>query len=404
MNDSDVLKAAIVIDPSRVIAPVDSRIYSGFIEHLGRCIYGGIIGSEGSTPDQPNVPLTRSGFREDVLHVIRDELCVPIVRWPGGNFVSSYRWKDGIGPKETRPRRPELAWGGEESNHFGTDEFIEWCRNANVEPYICLNMGTGTLEDALDWLEYCNSTSNTYWASQRRKNGNVEPYRVKYWGLGNEMWGPWQVGQLTAKEYSMKALQWARALKRLDPNITLVSCGETGITAWDYTVLRELIQEVDLHSVHLYTSLGDRDRADGWEYERNVFGPQAAEISLEVVQRLIDLARVESGASSAKNVKIAFDEWGSWDETKGTPQNGLEQRFTLTDALAIASWLNVFIRKADVVKMANYAQAVNVIAPAELTWIYVADYYVFHWALQANDISPFAPLFHLHARDELLAG
>ncbi|KAG8855312.1 hypothetical protein FRB96_007110 [Tulasnella sp. 330] len=353
--------ATVQIDPTRIISPVDRRLYSGFIEHLGRCIYGGLVPDE-STPKEL---ITSSGFRKDVLEVIRDELHVPVMRWPGGNYASSYRWKDGIGPRNLRPTRPELAWGGIESNHFGTDEFIRWCREANTEPYICLNMGTGTLEDALDWLEYCNGTRRTYWADQRRTNngGRDEPYNVKYWALGNEMYGPWQIGQLSAAEYTAKAQQWAHALKIMDPSIVLISCGQCGYNVWDATILRGLVKQVDLHSIHGYTSFGDRDRTEDAEYERGVFGPEAAEKGIEITRSLIELARIEIGATESRPVKIAFDEWGAWDETIGTPENGLEQHYTLRDALGVASWLNVFVRNADIVKMANYAQAVNVIAP-----------------------------------------
>ncbi|KAJ8454439.1 hypothetical protein ONZ45_g19305 [Pleurotus djamor] len=198
------------IDPARVIDNVDPRIYSGFTEHMGRCIYGGLY-----EPDNPHgLSDPKTGFRKDVMAALKD-LKVPIVRYPGGNFVSSYRWQDGIGPRELRPRRPELAWLSEESNQFGT----------GTEPYICLNMGTGTLEDALAWVEYCNGTGNTHYTNLRRKYGHDEPYGVKYWSLGNEVWGPWQVGQMEADEYAKKAFQWAKALRLLDPKIQLISCG-----------------------------------------------------------------------------------------------------------------------------------------------------------------------------------
>lgn len=154
---------------------------------MGRCIYGGIY-----DPDNKNGLITERGYRKDVIEAF-DELKVPVVRYPGGNFVATYRWQDGIGPRDQRPKRPELAWLGVESNQFGTDEFIEWCRIVKTEPYICLNMGTGTLEDALAWLEYCNGDRDTHYANLRRKNGHEEPYKVKYWALGNEVWGPWYV-------------------------------------------------------------------------------------------------------------------------------------------------------------------------------------------------------------------
>ncbi|KAG6878359.1 hypothetical protein C0992_008255 [Termitomyces sp. T32_za158] len=254
---------SIHIDLARIIDEVDPRIYSGFTEHMGRCIYGGIYDPD----NQHGLVDLKTGFRTDVLEALK-ELNVPLVRYPGGNFVSSYRWQDGIGPKELRPRRPELAWLTEESNQFGTGTKFVWCRTLGTEPYICLNMGTGTLEDALAWVEYCNSSANTYWANLRRKNGHEEPYNVKYWSLGNifdslpstnahhqgltgnEVWGPWQVGQMESQDYAKKAFQWAKALKLLDPSIKLISCGETGFSDWDRVTLKKLAPVVDFHSIH----------------------------------------------------------------------------------------------------------------------------------------------------------
>ncbi|OCH86846.1 glycoside hydrolase [Obba rivulosa] len=370
-------KPVLDIFPSSPIAPVSPLIFSGFLEHLGRCIYGGILpASPSSFPytsrnpcpkdhfvETPKELLTPEGFRKDVLEVLRDELAVPLIRWPGGNYVSSYRWEDGIGPLERRKRRPELAWGGEESNQFGTDEFIAWCRVAEIEPYIVVNMGTGTLEEALHWIEYCNGTGDTYYADLRRRNtGRDEPHNVKYWGLGNEVWGEWQVGQQTAVEYAAKARQWAHAIRLVDPSIKLVGCGESGPTDWDDVVLDRLVDKVDLHSIHLYTGFGPRDRSQtDREYGRTVYGPDAAEYSIEICKGLINKARLSKAIS--KPIKIAFDEYGVWDETVGTPQNGLEQFYTLADALAMASWLNVFVRQADVVEIACVAQSVNVISP-----------------------------------------
>jgi alpha-N-arabinofuranosidase len=216
---------------------VSDKLYSGFIEHLGRGIYGGIV-------DNPAAPSPaellqaqddgskgtegRLGWRKDVMKIIaRDgELETPILRWPGGNFVSNYHWQDGIGPISQRPKRIELAWLATESNIFGTDEFIDYARALGVEPYLCLNMGTGTYEEALSWLEYCNGTGDTYWANLRRKNtGRDEPHNVKLWGLGNEIHGPWQVGHLSATDYTKKAARWAHGLRLVDPSIKLVSCG-----------------------------------------------------------------------------------------------------------------------------------------------------------------------------------
>jgi alpha-N-arabinofuranosidase len=180
----------ISVHADRRISKINRNIYSGFTEHMGRCIYGGLY-----DPDNPNKNLVDSnGFRKDVLEALRP-LQIPVVRYPGGNFCATYHWLDGVGPRENRPARPELAWEGVETNQFGTDEFMTWCEALGTEPYLCFNFGTGTLDEAIGWLEYCNSNRNTYHANLRRKNGHEKPYGVKYWALGNEMWGPWQIGE-----------------------------------------------------------------------------------------------------------------------------------------------------------------------------------------------------------------
>ncbi|HLI02420.1 MAG TPA: hypothetical protein VKV06_16650, partial [Acidimicrobiales bacterium] len=199
----------VAVDVGRSLGQLDRRVFGGFVEHLGRCIYGGLYDEDAPSRDE-------RGFRQDTLELLRD-LRLSVLRWPGGNFVSNYHWQDGIGPKDERPARSELAWGGIEPNRFGTDEYIDYCRVLGVEPYICLNMGTGTLEEALAWVEYCNGTRSTAWADRRRANGHPEPHAVTWWGLGNEIYGAWQVGAMSAEEYVAEATRWARAIKMVDP-------------------------------------------------------------------------------------------------------------------------------------------------------------------------------------------
>jgi alpha-N-arabinofuranosidase len=336
----------IAIDPSRVLGQIERNVFGGFVEHLGRCIYGGLY-EEGS-------PLSDSrGFRKDVLALLRD-LRMGMLRWPGGNFVSNYHWQDGIGPKDARPRRPELAWGGEESNRFGTDEFMAYCAELGTDPYVCLNMGTGSLEEALAWLEYCNSGRDTYWANKRRENGHAEPYQVKYWGLGNEMYGEWQVGALTAEEYVREATRWARALKMLDPDIQLISCGKTGWNEWDRVVIEGISHLVDYHSIHIYTGSDD--------YWTNVLQPHQSERAIRTAQALI--SRTAYRHKIANPPKLAYDEWNVWYRKMTWD---LEERYTFEDALAVGTYLNVFVRNAGRVKMANLAQMVNAIAPIVTT-------------------------------------
>jgi alpha-N-arabinofuranosidase len=339
--------ARIVVDPGRRLGTVDRRIFGNFIEHLGRCIYGGIF-EEGS-------PLSdEQGFRRDVLQAVLP-LRVPILRWPGGNFVSGYHWLDGVGPVEERPRRAELAWYAEESNRFGTNEFIRYCRRIGAEPYICVNMGSGTMDEAQAWVEYCNGTGNTSWVSLRRKHGYAEPHRVRYWGLGNEMYGPWQIGNMTTEDYVKKARAFAMVMKRTDPTIELVACGHNGWSDWDRVVIDGLAAMVDYHSMHLYTGTAD--------HYATVFQSHQAERAVRICAALIERAR--HAQRIAHPVHIAFDEWNVWYRTRSHEDRvaGVEERYNLTDALAIAGYLNGFIRHCRSVRIANFAQLVNAIAP-----------------------------------------
>ncbi len=367
---------------------VTDKLYSGFVEHLGRGIYGGIVDNPAKPSPASILEVQDNGdertkgrlaWRKDVANILASdgELQMPILRWPGGNFVSNYHWQDGIGPISQRPKRIELAWLSTESNHFGTDEFIDYCRRLKVEPYFCINMGTGTYEEALSWLEYCNGTGDTYWANLRRKNtGRHEPHNVKYWGLGNEMHGPWQVGFLNATDYTKMAKRWAHGMKLVDPSIKLVSCGNQGNSEWDREVLNGLIGVVNFHSIHLYSMLGHEhySTVQGFEFEKNVFGPAAAERGIEICASLIDLAKIDKAQSlldwnnrdqkvAARDVKICYDEWNVWDEVKAPGSQGLEQAYDYTDMLGVVAWLNILVRKSKDVGIACIAQSVNVISP-----------------------------------------
>jgi alpha-N-arabinofuranosidase len=332
----------VVIDPGRQLGRVSRYVFGGFVEHLGRCINGGLF-DEGS-------PLSDGrGFRRDVLALLKP-LRVPVLRWPGGNFASNYHWKDGVGPRSERPARVELAWGGVEPNHFGTDEFLAYCAELGAAPYICLNMGTGTLSDALDWVEYCNSTARGHWAERRQRNGHEEPYRVVYWGLGNEMYGDWQVGQLSAPEYVALAKRWAKAIRRADPAVKLVSCGLSGWSDWDRQVVDGLAGLADLHSLHIYTGSPD--------YWANVLTPHQAERAIRYTSAMLSQAAYNRRLLAP--ARIAYDEWNVWYRTSdGT----LEERYDWADALAVATYLNIFVRNCEWVAMANLAQLVNAIAP-----------------------------------------
>jgi alpha-L-arabinofuranosidase len=335
------------IDLARRLGTVDRRLFGQFIEHLGRCIYGGVY-DEGS-------PLSdEQGFRRDVLAAARP-LRIPILRWPGGNFVSGYHWVDGVGPKDARPRRSELAWYAEESNRFGTDEFIEYCRVLGTEPFICVNMGSGSMDEAQAWVEYCNGTGNTSWANLRRQHGHPEPYRVRYWGLGNEMYGGWQIGNLTAHDYVKRARAFAMVMKRTDPSIELIGCGQNGWSEWDEITINGLAEFIDHHSIHLYTG--------GPDHYATVFQSHQAERAIRICAALIERAR--HAQRIARPIHIAFDEWNVWWRTRSHEDRvgGVEERYTLSDALAVATYLHGFIRQCRVVRIANFAQLVNAIAP-----------------------------------------
>ena len=342
-------QARIKIDLDRTIGEVDPLLFGNFAEHLGRMIYGGIYEEASPLSD-------RFGFRTDVMAAVKD-LGVSILRWPGGNFASGYNWKDGIGPKDRRPARPELAWNDVESNRFGTDEFLRYAETIGAEPYICVNLGLGTIGDARDWVEYTNSAQHTYWADQRRSNGRDEPYHVQYWALGNEIDGPWQLGHKDAETYAKFALEAAKAMRGIDPSIKLVASGSSNYGAdwllWNRTVLQTLRNTVDYIALHTYIN----NRAD--DFEAYLGGwPQT-------IQRYIDTTRgmireVRTGPNP-RPIYIAYDEWNVWYRTGNREK--LEEVYNYEDALAMGMFFNTFFRNADIVKMANLAQMVNVIAP-----------------------------------------
>jgi alpha-N-arabinofuranosidase len=349
--------AKIKIDVERTIGEVDKNLFSNFIEHLGRCVYGGIYepGSPLSDPD---------GFRKDVLEAVKG-LNVSLCRYPGGNFVSNYHWLDGVGPN--RIPRMELAWARLETNQFGTDEFIKFCRKTGIEPYFSVNMGTGTIEEARQWVEYCNVKDGPYFAEMRKKNGYPEPYGIKYWSLGNEMDGYWQMGALSAEDYSKKAREAAKLMRLTDPSIKLVAAGSSNYrpnadpNEWNATVLKELINVVDYIALHIYVGNPDNN------YYNFVSTPLVAEQRTQIVKGMILKEMEKANRGNRPPVYIAWDEYNVWYRARtdksmqGT--RALEEHYNLEDALVIAGFLNVFVRNADVVKIADMAQLVNVIAP-----------------------------------------
>jgi alpha-N-arabinofuranosidase len=352
-------RARIKLDIDRTIGEVDSLLYGNFVEHLGRCVYGGIYDPTSSLADE-------QGFRKDVMAAVK-ELNVSITRYPGGNFVSNYHWKDGVGPEQDRPSRMELAWSRLESNHFGTNEFMAYCRKIGTEPYFSVNMGTGTIEEAQQWVEYTNVASGPYYAELRKQHGYSEPHNITYWSLGNEMDGFWQMGHLNAEDYAKKAREAAKLMKLTDPSIKLIAAGASNFRPdanpmeWNRVVLEELKDVVDYLALHMYVG----NPAD--DYYNFVASPLVLEQRTRLVKGLIEEVMSRADRGDRDPIYIAWDEYNIWYRWRSSEtmsgDRALEERYNLEDALVIASFLNAFVRNADVVKMANMAQLVNVIAP-----------------------------------------
>jgi alpha-N-arabinofuranosidase len=346
----------IVIDPGRVSGTVDPNIFGGFAEHLGRCIYGGIYEPGSSLADG-------EGFRTDVLEALR-RLRLSVVRYPGGNFASGYRWRDGVGPAGERPVRTDLAWHDVETNRFGTNEFIRFCRKLETEPYLVVNCGDGDMREARDWVEYCNGTGDSALVKMRRAHGFPEPHAVRYWGIGNEVDGRWQIGYKSPLEYARAFTEFGKVMKWVDPGIKLVA---SAVSDWEGNwvertrlLLEEAADLVDYLALHWYVGNPDDD------FSAYMAVSELLEERLSGYDGLVRAVSLERGIK--RPVRIAVDEWNVWYRTHprygGVPeQTRLEEIYNLEDALVTAVQLNAFIRHARSVKMANLAQIVNVIAP-----------------------------------------
>jgi alpha-N-arabinofuranosidase len=353
IGHSQNLKAKIKIDIERKIGEIDNLLYGNFTEHLGRCIYGGIY-----DPKSPQA--NANGFRKDVIDATKN-MGVSIVRWPGGNFASGYHWLDGIGPKESRPKRKDLAWGDTEPNIVGTDEFMQFATAANAEPYFCVNMGTGSWDEARNWVEYCNAKTGLFYSDLRAKNGHPEPYHIKYWGLGNEIDGPWQMGHRNAEDYSKFALEAAKLMKWSDDSIKLIASGSSNYGPdwinWNKTVLNILHDHIDYISLHHYSGNYDKDH-----YKFMAVTTRVEDI-IKVTEGLINQVKLQYKMD--KPVYIAFDEYNVW--YRAYNEQKLEEHYNMQDVLVVAMYMNTFLRHANIVKMANMAQLVNVIAPMMVT-------------------------------------
>tara|TARA_B100000965_G_scaffold351032_1_gene325313 strand:- start:64 stop:1611 length:1548 start_codon:yes stop_codon:yes gene_type:complete len=395
------------------IGTIDNRIYSSFLEHLGRAVYEGVYEPEHPEADE-------NGFREDVIKLVSD-LNMPAVRYPGGNFVSAFNWEDSIGPKDDRPTRLDLAWKSKETNEFGLNEFVLWCKKVKTDPIYAINLGTKGVDSARNVIEYCNHPSGSYWSDLRIKHGFKEPHNIKMWCLGNEMDGEWQVGHKTAHEYGRLAHEAAKAMRLFDKNIELVACGSSSDTMstfpeWEKEVLDQTYDSVDYISMHKYWSNSDirsDDREIGkhstTNYLSNSIGLQKY---IKDVESTINF--IKSKKRSNKDVKISFDEYQPWyhsiefmnehlnSDIKDWPKAHpiLEDQYNLLDCLLVGTVLNTFINNSHVVKIACMAQLVNVIPAIStvkngISWrqsvyypLYFASLYGRGDSLQLKIVSP----------------
>lgn len=356
-----IQSAKISLHPENLIGAVDPRLFGSFIEHLGRAVYGGIY-----EPGHPKADA--DGFRQDVIDLVK-ELRVPIVRYPGGNFVSGYNWEDGIGPKDQRPRRLELAWRAIETNQFGVDEFVDWCRKVGTSPMMAVNLGTRGPDSARNLLEYANHPGGTYLSDLRRTNGHLQPHAIKLWCLGNEMDGPWQIGAKTAAEYGRVACETAKVMKWVDPGIELVVCGSSNramptFPAWEGTVLEHTYEHVDYISLHTYYGNRDGDVPN--------FLARSIDMDKFINTVVATADTVKAKKRSQKTINLSFDEWNVWFHSNAVDQTiepwtiappQVEDHYTFEDALVVGSMLITLLKHADRVKIACLAQLVNVIAP-----------------------------------------
>lgn len=357
-------KAKMIVDKAFRVSEVDERIYGSFIEHLGRAVYDGIY--------QPGNPLSdEDGFRRDVLDMVK-ELNVPIVRYPGGNFVSSFVWEDSVGPAEQRPKRLELAWRSLETNQIGLNEFSKWAKKADSDIMMAVNLGTRGIADACNLLEYCNHPGGTKYSDMRISHGVKDPHNIKVWCLGNEMDGPWQLGHKTMDEYGRLAEETAKAMKLIDPSIELVSCGSSNremptFPEWEATTLNYTYDYVDYISLHQYYGNLNNDTAD--------FLALSDDMADFIRSVIAACDYVKAKKRSKKKINLSFDEWNVWFHSKETENDIttnhpwqvaptlLEDVYNFEDALLVGLMLITLLKHADRVKIACLAQLVNVIAP-----------------------------------------
>jgi alpha-N-arabinofuranosidase len=357
-----VQRSTVIIDPAMRVADVDPRIYGSFVEHMGRCVYTGIYEPEHETADE-------SGFRNDVAELVT-ELKVPIIRYPGGNFVSGYNWEDGIGPRNERPKRLDLAWHSIETNQVGIHEFVGWAEHIGSEVMMAVNLGSGSIDDARRLVEYCNYPGGTELSDLRRTHGAADPFGIKLWCLGNEMDGPWQIGSKTATEYGRVAREAGKVMRWVDPSIELVAVGSSNrrmpsFGDWERTVLEECYDVVDHLSLHSYYEerRGDRDS----------FLAAGVDLDRFIEEAVATCDAVRARGRHKKLITLSVDEWNVWYQSRWAQIQGslewetaprlIEDTYSVVDAVVVGDLMISLLKHADRVKIGCLAQLVNVIAP-----------------------------------------
>ena len=379
--------ARTIINQALYRSDLDPRVLGAFLEHLGRAIYTGVY--------EPDSPLAdKNGFRTDVIEQVKG-MAVPIMRYPGGNFVSGYNWLDGVGPKNQRPTVLERAWNSLETNQFGTNDFMDWCKLVNTEPLLGFNLGTGTPEQAVAYVEYCNVDKGTKWSELRRSHGYEQPHNVRYWCMGNEMDGPWQMGHMPAREYGRIARDSAQQIRVIDEKLQLIACGSSNTNmptylVWDREVLEECYDQVDGISLHNY--YGNTPPLSGNSTARYLA------MNLDMERQILEIGAVcdyvQGLQKSPKRLWLSFDEWNVWYRARSGPHvDGkrafaprlLEEVYNLEDALLVGGFLNTLLRQSERVRVGCLAQIINVIAPLvtnETSVLRQSIYYPYAWALK----------------------
>ncbi|MEO8263205.1 MAG: alpha-N-arabinofuranosidase [Pseudolysinimonas sp.] len=362
---SKKLTARLTIDPHFEVGPIDRRVFGGFVEHLGRHVYDGIY-----EPGHPSADA--EGFRTDVIELVR-ELGVSTIRYPGGNFVSGFRWEDSVGPREQRPRRLDLAWHSTETNEVGLHEFSDWLEKVGSNLMLAVNLGTRGTAEALDLLEYTNIRGGTALSQRRIDNGQTDPFGVRMWCLGNEMDGPWQLGHRSADDYGKLASRTAKAMRQLDPGVELVVCGSSSahmptFGEWERVVLSHTYDDVDYISCHAYYEEKNGDLGS--------FLASAVDMDHFIETVVATADHVKAVRGSDKTIDISFDEWNVWyidryhgvDKIEGVDNwpvapRLLEDHYSVADAVVFGNLMISLLKHADRVTSASLAQLVNVIAP-----------------------------------------